>query len=62
MENVENEVINEEQPAPVIEKISTSELTQERINLELEEDDVINNLIKSMLDLNNEELEKAIAA
>ena len=59
---VENEIINEEeqQPAPVIEKVSLEDLDQERINLDLEDDNLVNNLIKSMLALNEEELKKAI--
>ena len=58
---MENEIINEEQPAPVIEKISTDILDQERAMLDLEEDTVVNGLIKSMLALNGEELKKAIS-
>lgn len=58
---VENEIINEEQqPAPVIEKVSIKDLDQERLNLDLEDDNLVNNLIKSMLALNEEELKKAI--
>ena len=59
---VENEIINEEeqQPAPVIEKVSLEDLGQERLNLDLEDDNLVNNLIKSMLALNEEELKKAI--
>ena len=59
---VENEIINEEeqQPAPVIEKVSIKDLDQERLNLDLEDDHLVNNLIKSMLALNEEELKKAI--
>jgi len=59
---VENEIINEEeqQPAPVIEKVSIKDLDQERLNLDLEDDNRVNNLIKSMLALNEEELKKAI--
>lgn len=59
---VENEIINEEeqQPAPVIEKVSIKDLDQERLNLDLEDDNLVNNLIKSMLALNEEELRKAI--
>ena len=59
---VENEIINEEeqQPAPVIEKVSIKDLDQERLNLDLEDDNLVNNLIKSMLALNDEELKKAI--
>ncbi|MBR3885064.1 MAG: hypothetical protein IKJ33_01165 [Clostridia bacterium] len=57
---MENEIINEEQPAPVIEKVSLEDLDQERVMLDLEEDNLVNNLIKSMLALNNEELTKAI--
>lgn len=59
---VENEIINEEeqQPAPVIEKVSLEDLDQERLNLDLEDDNLVNNLIKSMLALNEEELKKAI--
>jgi hypothetical protein len=57
---VENEIINEEQPAPVIEKVSLEDLDQERVMLDLEEDNLVNNLIKSMLALNNDELSKAI--
>ena len=59
---VDNEIINEEeqQPAPVIEKVSIKDLDQERLNLELEDDNLVNNLIKSMLALNEEELKKAI--
>ena len=58
---MDNEIINEEQPAPIIEKVSTTDLNQERVKLDLEEDNVVNNLIKSMLALNKEELKKAIA-
>ena len=59
---MDNEIINEEQqPAPVIEKVAISDLNQERTMLDLEEDNVVNNLIKSMLALNEEELKKAIA-
>ena len=57
---MENEIINEEQPAPVIEKVSLEDLDQERVMLDLEEDNLVNNLIKSMLALNNDELSKAI--
>ena len=59
---MENEIINEEeqQPAPVIEKVSIKDLDQERLNLDLEDDNLVNNLIKSMLALNEEELKKAI--
>ena len=57
---MENEIINEEQPAPIIEKVSLEDLDQERVMLDLEEDNLVNNLIKSMLALNNDELTKAI--
>ena len=57
---MENEIINEEQPAPVIEKVSLEDLDQERVMLDLEENNLVNNLIKSMLALNDEELKKAI--
>lgn len=57
---MENEIINEEQAAPVIEKISLMDLNQERVMLDLEENNLVNNLIKSMLALNDEELKKAI--
>ncbi len=57
---MENEIINEEQPAPIIEKVSLEDLDQERVMLDLEEDNLVNNLIKSMLALNSDELSKAI--
>lgn len=57
-----NETINEEeQSAPVIEKIKKSDLKQERNKLDLENDSVASELINSMLALNEEELDKAIA-
>jgi hypothetical protein len=61
-EFVENEIINDEeqQPAPVIEKVSIEDLDEERLNLDLEEDNLVNNLIKSMLALNEEDTKKAI--
>lgn len=59
---MENEIINDEeqQPAPVIEKVSIEDLDEERLNLDLEEDNLVNNLIKSMLALNEEDTKKAI--
>lgn len=57
---MENENLNE-QPAPVVEKISVEELKQEQNKLDLEENTPINNLIKSMMALEGEELDKAIA-
>ena len=59
---MENEIINDEeqQPAPVIEKVSIKDLDEERLNLDLEEDNLVNNLIKSMLALNEEDTKKAI--
>lgn len=57
-----NETINEEeQSAPVIEKVAKSDLKQERNKLDLENDSVASELINSMLALNEEELDKAIA-
>lgn len=58
MENIE---LNNEQPAPTIEKISTKEIKNEQVKLDLEEDTPINNLIKSMIALEGEDLDKAIA-
>ena len=60
MEN--KEVFNEEQPAPVIEKISLNDINKERANLEPDEADVIiKNLLNSVLSLKKENIKKAIA-
>ena len=55
-----NQNLNEEQLDPVIEKISISDLDQERATLELEDDSSFNKLIKTMLALNDEDKKKAI--
>lgn len=57
---MENENLNE-QPAATIEKINLKELKHEQDLLNLDEDTPINNLIKSMMNLRGEELDKAIA-
>lgn len=57
---MENENLNE-QPAPKVEKVSVKQLKQEQSKLDLEENTPINNLIKSMMALKGEDLDKAIA-
>lgn len=61
MENKNNELNETEQPAPVIEKVSLKNIETERNDIELEADDPINNLIKAALELDEEDLKKAIA-
>ena len=61
MENNNNELNETEQPAPVIEKVSLKNIETERNDIELEADDPINNLIKAALELDEEDLKKAIA-
>lgn len=58
MENIE---LDNGQPAPTIEKISTKEIRNEQVKLDLEEDTPINSLIKSIMALEGEDLDKAIA-
>ena len=58
---MDNEIINDEQQEAVVEKVSVSDLDKERAMLDLEEDNVVNNLIKSVLALNEEETKKAVA-
>lgn len=57
---MENENLNE-QPTPIVEKVSVKQLKQEQNKLDLEENTPINNLIKSMMALEGEDLDKAIA-
>lgn len=57
---MENENLNE-QPAPVVEKVSLKEIKQDQNSIDLEEDTPMNNLIKSMMALKGEDLDKAIA-
>lgn len=57
---MENNINDLNQPAPSIEKVSVAELRQEQSNLDLEADTPINNLIKSMLALEGEDLDKAL--
>lgn len=58
---MDNNDLTTQEPAPVIEKVSLKELNQEQNALNLEEDTPINNLIKSMMALEGEDLDKAIA-
>ena len=58
---MEENLINNEKPAPVVEKVSMKTVRQEKALAGAENDEIINNLINSALAMNEEELQKAIA-
>lgn len=58
---MENENLIEEQPAPVIEKVSLQEIEKEQHKLSPEEQQLADKLAKSVLNMNEQELKKAIA-
>lgn len=58
---MEENLINNEKPAPAVEKVSMKTVKQEKALASAENDEIINNLINSALAMNEEELQKAIA-
>lgn len=54
-------LINSEQPAPVVEKVSLKEIEEEKNQLSPEEKKVVDRLINATLALKGESLDKAIA-
>lgn len=58
---MDNNDLTTQEPAPVIEKVSLKEISQEQDVIDLEEDTPINNLIKSMMALEGKDLDRAIA-
>lgn len=57
---MDNEIINDEQIAPTIEKVSLKEIQNENTQQMLESDDPTARLIKSVLALRGPALEKAL--
>lgn len=57
---MENELLNNE-PAPVVEKVTIKDVKQEKEKIDFEEDTPVNNFVKAAMALNDKELDKAIA-
>lgn len=58
---MENENLIEDQPAPVIEKVSLQEIEKEQHKLSPEGQQLADKLANSVLNMNEQELKKAIA-
>lgn len=58
---MEENLINKNEPTPVVEKVSIKTVRQEKASVEAENNEVINNLVNSALSMNEEEIQKAIA-
>lgn len=58
---MEENLINNNEPTPVVEKVSIKTVRQEKASVEAENNEVINNLVNSALSMNEEEIQKAIA-
>ena len=58
---MENEILNEQQPAPSVEKVSVKELKKEQGKLELENNKLVKDFIDSVMALSNEDLDRALA-
>ena len=58
---MEENLINNNEPAPVVEKVSLKEVKQEKDIAKAEDDEIVNNLINSALALNEQEIQMAIA-
>lgn len=57
----ENENMNNEQPAPVVEKVSLKEIQQEKTKVNLDEDTPFNRLLKAAMALEGDDIKKAQA-
>ena len=57
---MEQNNINEQQPSPIIEKVSIKDIDIEKTKVSLEEDSPVNNFVKAAMALNDEELDLAI--
>ena len=58
---MENNMLENEQPAAVVEKISIKDINAEKNKIELEENTPVNNFIRAAMALSDEDLDKAIA-
>ena len=57
---MENELLNNE-PAPVVEKVTIKDVKEEKEKIDFNEDTPVNNFVKAAMALNDKELDKAIA-
>lgn len=57
---MENELLNNE-PAPVVEKVTIKDVKVEKEKIDFEEDTPANNFVRAAMALNDKELDKAIA-
>ena len=57
---MENELINNE-PAPVVEKVSIKDLKEEKAKIDFEQDTPVNNFVKTAMALSDEDLDNALA-
>ena len=56
---MENELLNDE-PAPVVEKVTIKDVKEEKEKIDFEEDTPANNFVRAAMALNDKELDKAI--
>ena len=58
---MQNENLNKEQPAPVVEKVTKKVLKKEKNKIDIETDKVVSNFINTIMTLSDEDLDKALA-
>ena len=58
---MENENLNEQQPAPVVEKVAKKELKTEKTKLDVDNNKVVKDFVDSVMALSDEELDMALA-
>ena len=56
-----NNMLDNNEESPVVEKVSLNDINQEKMNQDAEENSAVNNLYNAMMALNEEEIKKAIA-